>query len=382
MFNTKTAFSRTKANWKRYPIVEVADMDDYSVVQKYKDNYPYVWIKNESYNILNTFNWNYTPDQETVTCIHSFPLCAETTKRPISWDILKLVPTSVTNETKTHKSPNVASYQKYVVPIYFYSFNDHKAMAKFKKQSAMTETPCHLVSDKKSFNEVLESVSALVTTATPIWLVNLDVRLENLDLMTSKYVNTILYSFGADMYLFDVLHQSTGTCYADRSVALINPSVLMKLSNNKLIHKVTLKHIMPINNKIGYINDVSDPFKAWANAYNTCLILNSANILHLKKQKNKILSTYIGLPDSRVNNYVKAGIQQAEKDWDLETFDFDKFTNWSNILKRFHNWNNKSNSIIPTDKMLTKRLARTLAVYGKDSDEYQKLSSQLGKSSL
>ena len=69
--------------------------------------------------------------------------------------------------------------------------------------------------------------------------------------MTSKYVNTILYSFGADMYLFDVLHQSTGTCYADRSVALINPSVLMKLSNNKLIHKVTLKHIMLLIIKLG-----------------------------------------------------------------------------------------------------------------------------------
>mgnify|MGYP003649596103 FL=1 len=384
MFNTRTltAFSHTKAKWKRYPIIETTNMDDYSVVKQYKNTYPYVWIKNTNYEILETFNWNYTPNEETSNQIHCFPLCHKVSKRPISWDILKLVPTSVTTETKIYKSTNIASYEKYITPIYFYSFQDHQAIKKFKKHTVILETTsCHLIHDKLTFDDVIDTIAA-TSLGSPVWAVNIDVKLENLKMLSAAYASDMIALLNADMVMFATLHQSTGTCYADNSAVLISPNFLHRMSSNKLIKDSKRKmHIESINDQIGYINDVTDPYKAWANAYATCLTLHNTNIKNLNKQKNKLLNTYTGLPTSRVNEFIKAGIQQAEKDRNLDTFNFDEFMNWGNILKRYQNWNNKTTSDSTSDVM-KKRLARTLAVYGKNSDEYQKLSSQLGKSSL
>ena len=61
-------------------------------------------------------------------------------------------------------------------------------------------------------------------------------------------------------------------------------------------------------------------------------------------------------------------------------FDYDTFINWNHILKQFTEWNKKSSD--ETLHVSKKRIGRIKKIYGKDSDEYQKLSSQLGKSSL
>lgn len=389
MFNNSSlnTFSFTKSKWKRYPIIETLEMDDYSVVEKYKSEYPYVWIKHKEHDILETFNWNYTPNDDTANQIHIFPLCNELGKRPIDWQVLKLVPTTVNSSTAEHKSPNIASYQKNIIPIYFYSFKNRTAVKKFKhRMEFFDHTHCHLINDKESFDEVLYSIVANVNIAQPIWLVNLDVNIENLDMLSPKYANNLMYAFGADIFLFDVMHKSTNQCYADTSVALINPGFLAKLSNNVLKSKTSTESTLasavvnPIHKQIGYLDDVTDPYRAWANAYLTCLMLNNTKLPHLKKQKNKILSTYLELSDTNVNRYVTAGLQQASKDQELDTFNFNEYTIWSNIFKRFTEWNNTSSTQTP--KLLDRRRSQVKKVYGENSDQYQKLSSQLGKSSL
>jgi hypothetical protein len=295
MFNNSllNTFSFTKSKWKRYPIIETLEMDDYSVVEKYKSEYPYVWIKNKEFDILETFNWNYTPSDDTSNQIHIFPLCNELGKRPINWQVLKLVPTTVNSSTTEHKSPNIASYQKNVTPIYFYSFKNRNAVKKFKQRMEFFDhTHCHLINDKESFDEVLYSIVANVNIAQPIWLVNLDVNIENLDMVSPKYANNLMYTFGADVFLFDVMHKSTNQCYADTSVALVNPGFLAKLSNNVLKSKTSTESTLasaivnPIHKQIGYLDDTSDPYRAWSNAYLTCLMLNNTKLPHLKKQKN------------------------------------------------------------------------------------------------
>ena len=118
MFNTRTAFSRTKANWKRYPIIETADMDDYSVVQKYKDKYPYIWLKHEDYDIQPNFNWNFYPEQQNKNSIHSFPSCNPHSKRPVSWEVLRLVPTHLVNNPDVVRSNQIAAYKMNMTPMY------------------------------------------------------------------------------------------------------------------------------------------------------------------------------------------------------------------------------------------------------------------------
>ena len=389
MFNPASlnTFSFTKSKWNRYPIIETLDMNDYSVVEKYKSKYPYVWLKNKEYDILETFNWNYTPSDDTANQIHIFPLCNELGKRPINWEVLKLIPTVVNSSTTEHKSSNIASYQKNTIPIYFYSFKDRYAIKKFKhRMEFFNHTRCHLLNDKDTFDEVLYSIAANVNLTQPVWIINLDVNIEKSDMLTPKYANNLMYTFGADIYLFDVIHNSTNQCYADTSVALVNPGFLAKLSNNVLKSKTSTQstlataNVIPIHKQIGYLDETTNPYRAWANAYLTCLMLNNTKLPHLKKQKNKILSTHFELSDTNVNRYVKAGLQQASKDQELETFNFNKYEIWSNIFKRFTEWNNTSST--ESSKLLDRRMSQVKKVYGEDSDEYQKLSSQLGKSSL
>ena len=91
----------------------------------------------------------------------------------------------------------------------------------------------------------------------------------------------------------------------------------------------------------------------------------------------------IRLQPSRVNTLIKAGVQQAEIDISNPDFDYDTFVNWNHILKRFTEWNKKSSAETHNSTHVSKkRIGRIKKIYGKDSDEYQKLSSQLGKSSL
>ena len=398
MFNTRTAFSRTKANWKRYPIIETADMNDYSVVQKYKDKYPYIWLKHEDYDIQPNFNWNFYPEQQNKNSIHSFPSCNPHSKRPVSWEVLRLVPTHLVNNPDVVRSNQIAAYKMNMTPMYIYAFNDKSVMKKYRMVS-IPERSCHLINNKKSMNEVYEMLSS--SNSDSVWLVHADVRIDNISTLDSKIGD-------ADIVRFPVVHQSTGLTYADDSVSLVKIDYIKKLVSrglnseaepfiidplsgelvpNKIEESIKSKIIKTSIIPIGHINDTVDPFKAWANAYHTCLYVQYSDDTDIKKKKNKILGAYTGLQPSRVNDLIKAGVQQAEIDILNPDFDYDTFINWNHILKQFTEWNKKSSD--ETLHVSKKRIGRIKKIYGKDSDEYQKLSdeyqklsSQLGKSSL
>lgn len=388
-----TAFSITKSSWKRYPIIETFDVTDLSVVEKYKDKYPYVWVKNENYEIHPNFNWNFYPNENNINAVHTFPVCNLHSKRPISWEVLYLVPTNLDPKADFVRSNQIAAYKTDMTPMYIYAFHDKFIMKKYGMLS-IPDRPCHLINNKKSMNEVFELLSN--STSSSAWLVNADVRIDNISVLD--------YPIGdADIIKFPVLHQSTGLTYADDSAMLVNIDYIKKLVeyqlnthieplvidttsgelvpnsellNDKLDYQPNIKNSMMT---LGYINDTVDPFKAWANAYYTCLYVQYGDTDILKK-KNKILGAYTGLTPSRVNDLIKAGTQQAEIDILKPDFNYDTYVNWDHIMKRFTEWNTKT--LDANTEMLDRRIARIKKIYGEDSEEYQKLSSQLGKSSL
>ena len=387
----KPAFSITRSQWKRYPVIETSDITDLSVIEKYKNSYPYVWLKHKDYDIQPNFNWNFYPEQQNKNSIHSFPSCNPHSKRPVSWKVLHLVPTHSPDSLNVVRSNQIAAYKTDMIPMYIYAFNDKFVMKKYRTTSN-TERTCHLINNTKSLNEVYEMLSS--SDSTSAWLVHADVRIDN--------IASLDYEIGnADIIKFPVVHQSTGLTYADDSVSLVKIDYLKQLLGKELGSesepfvidplsgelvpntKFNSKFIPNIKNSltsIGHINDVVDPFKAWANAYYTCLHVQYGNDKNIKKNKNKILGAYTGLEPSRVNDLIKAGIQQAEIDILTPEFNYDTFANWDHILKRFTDWNKKSPDI--NVRVSTKRIGRIKKIYGKDSEEYQKLSSQLGKSSL
>jgi len=390
----KTAFSNTIASWKRYPIIEKSDFSDLPlVVSEYKNKYPYVWIKNQNYDIHPNFNWNFYPQPNDIDMIHAFPVCNFHSKRPINWQALYLVPTSVTQETEIKRSSQIAAYKTDMTPMYIYAFHDKFIMKKYGMIS-IPERPCHLINNKKTMDEVFELLTNATTKSA--WLVNADVRIDNVSLLD--------HSIGDfDIIKFPVVHQSTGLTYADNSVSLVSIDYIKELMKQKVqsqipplvihptsgelmpnsdlleINKPIQPKIKTSSTPIGTVNDAVDPFKAWANAYYTCLYLQYGDA-SISKKKNKILGAYTGLQSSRVNDLIKAGIQQAEIDILNPEFDYDTFVNWDHIMKRFTDWNTKE--LDSNMEVLDKRIERIKKIYGEDSEEYQKLSSQFGKSSL
>lgn len=357
-----TAFSYTKSKWKRWPIIEVDDVSDLTVLKNY-NNYPFVWLKNKRYEILESFNWNFYPESNKQNSIHSFPVCIKGSKRPIDWTALHLVPTTADKNTNINKCQQIAGYIESLAPMYIYAFNDKHAIKKYNRL-ANIERQCHLIRTKNNMAEVYE----LLDSQRPVWLINADVTIDNYDFLNFE-------SSDADLYMFDVIHQSTGLTYADESVQLISPSYLQILAGD-IKREPIIKHI---NKKIGSVNDVTDPFKAWANAYYTTLYLKNTNIAHLKKKKNNILGTYIQPGISRINEYLRAGVEEAETDSQLNNYVFETFTKWDKILDRFNKWKNRTTNT-PEELLLQKRLQGIKKTYGENSEEYQKLSNQLDKS--
>jgi len=362
MFNT--AFSFTKSKWHRWPVIETEDVSDLSQIIEYKDKYPFVWLKDKRYDILENFNWNYMPDSSKSQNIHSFPLCIQKNKKPVRWDILHLVPTTATKLTTIEKCPYIASYNvKEKPPIYVYTFNDTRALAKYEKFN-FPDTSAHLIKNKQSMDRVYN----LLNSGDPMWLIDGDVTINNVDDLNFTQSD-------ADIFMFNVLHKSTDLIYADESVQFINPSYLDIIRGNLKRPPIIKK----IDRIIGTVNDLENPFKAWARAYYNFMYLSETEIPHLKRQKNKILGKYMSLSGSRVADMARAGVQEAEKFRSSDEFMFNKILNWDILEKRFKEFNQ------PQDEnknlsMLKKRLEKVKKMYGTSSEEYQKLSSQLDNS--
>ena len=362
MFNT--AFSFTKSKWNRWPIIETKDVSDLTQVEKYRGKYPYVWLKDDRYDILETFNWNYYPEEQHKSKIHTFPLCLPKNKKPVRWDVLCLVPTSANDTTEIIRCPYIASYNERLKPsVYIYTFSDKEAVKKYSKYN-LPEHTVHLIKNKES----MDRVYSLLNGGDPMWLIDGDVTINNLDDLNFTQSD-------ADIFMFNVLHKSTDLIYADESVQFINPSYLEILRGN-INRKPVIKKIDKI---IGVIDDVENPFKAWARAYSTFMFLSDTEIPHLKKQKNKILGKYMSLSGSRTKDMARAGVEEAEKFRSSDDFMFNKILNWNILETRFKKFIEEP-SIPKNQEIQLKRLEKTKRIYGKDSTQYQKLSSQLDNS--
>ena len=116
-----------------YPRHYTNDTMDYSIIDQYKD-YDYVWIVDKDLETLRTFPWHYKPKEHG---IHCFPYVYKRSKRILSWDKVKLVPTKNFTEKRIEQKHICAKYDVLCGKESFNIFyQGNKLDQEFKKLSA------------------------------------------------------------------------------------------------------------------------------------------------------------------------------------------------------------------------------------------------------
>lgn len=80
----------------KFPVVYVEDTSDYSILKDYAEH-EFVWLVNKNIQLLNTFPLWFRPSEKDA--IHVFPYVNKSKWHVRSWDMAKLVPTSLTSGT-------------------------------------------------------------------------------------------------------------------------------------------------------------------------------------------------------------------------------------------------------------------------------------------
>ena len=92
--STFSAFSTMKNNVVNHaPILCVDDTDDLSILGKQQFNTRYVWLVDKSITTYDSFPWYFMPETKTKK-IHTFPYVHKNSRKIISYDKVKLVPTN------------------------------------------------------------------------------------------------------------------------------------------------------------------------------------------------------------------------------------------------------------------------------------------------
>jgi hypothetical protein len=341
-------------------------MDDLSQVDKYKDESPYVWLLNDNYELLETFNYNWFPTETERFKTHVFPRCGQRTKRPIAWNAVKLVPTTVSEQRKEEvKQPIIASYGHPGFAI-IYAFNDPIAVKKLK---TFDEKECiyQLTKRHNSFKDFVENINTDYV-GDFVWIVDVDFK-PNKDFQFDFIPET-----NDTVYFYKVFHDSTKLVYADRSVMLVPVSYIIDYQKGN----VSKYKFRTAEHPVGILSDASNPLKTWARAYSLTMQLVNNDLGNVnKKEKNRILETML---DSD-NKYIKSACNAATQDSDNTTSKEEQQEHFTNsqdfkwLEEQFIERQKAELKSVTNDKSakIAERISRA---YGKNSKEYKEATSK------
>ncbi len=94
---------------QRFPILYVEDAKNYDLKQleKFKDKSDYIWVVDKDIEVYRSFPWHYKPKRDDYGCIICFPYVFKESKRVSSWEKVRLVPTTINNETQLVTETNI-----------------------------------------------------------------------------------------------------------------------------------------------------------------------------------------------------------------------------------------------------------------------------------
>jgi hypothetical protein len=360
----KTAFSYTKQSFNKWPVIETSNMDSYELADAYKDKAPYVWFVDPEYHIIDDFNWNFRPEEDNKFHIHSFPRCYVKSKKPINWNVVKLVPTNPTTRINVEvKQRTISSYSQCEYPTYVYSFNDKFSLKKMLERSKSKQH--RIIRTRKSLNEVFLNLN-LDYIEDYVWLVDIDIDIDD------KFYFDFQPDLENTIYMFKLNHKSTNLVYGDLGLILVPKSYIVSLQNNTPM-KLNYKEVDIL---AGELNDMTDPKKAWERAFATAsLLLQNKFPNNNKKLKNKIMSGYISNSTSRIHDYIKDACECAVKQNEKTAIDTDNLHNHQWLEQVFE----ERQAFIRNERAVLhpSRLDIIKRIYGEDSDQYKEYEQKL-----
>lgn len=360
----KTAFSYTKQKFNKWPVIETSNMDSYELADLYKDKVPYVWFVNPAYKVQEDFNWGFRPEDNVRFNIHSFPRCFSKSKKPVNWDVVKLVPTDpITRITEEVKQRIISSFVDFEYPIYNYSFNDKFSVKKLLERPKNQQY--RLIKSRKSLSDILLNLN-LDYIDDYVWLVDIDVEINE----------NFYFDFQPDasdtIYMFMLDHKSTNIVYSDCNLILVPRKYILSLQNS-LPMKIKYKEVDII---AGSVDDMSDPKKAWERAFSTSSLLIQNKFPNSnKKLKNKILASYISQNSSRIHDYIRDACNCAVKQNEKTFIDVDLLNNFQWLGEVFE----ERQEFIRNERanLHPNRIDIIRRIYGEDSDQYRSYEEKL-----
>lgn len=363
----KTAFSYTKQNFNKWPVIETIHMDSYELANDYKDKVPYVWFVNPDYNIREEFNWNFRPAEDDKYKVHSFPRCFSKSKKPINWDVLKLVPTNPMCRSTEINQRIISSFVNSEYPIYVYSFNDRFSTKKIISRPKHNQH--RLIKSRKSLNDILLYLN-LDYIDDYVWLVDIDVEMDN------KFYFDFVPDATDTIYMFTLTHMSTGLSYGDYSLMLLPKQYIASIQHDAKTSLTTEIKYKEVDVVAGVLNDMTDPKKAWERAFSTAsLLIQNKFPNNDKKLKNKIMSSYIANNTSRIHDYIKDACECAVKQNEKSVIDVENLHNHQWLEEVFEERQrfirDERSALHPNRLDIIKR------IYGEDSDQYKAYEEKL-----
>ena len=364
----KTAFSYTKQNFNKWPVIETSNMDLYELANAYKDKVPYVWFVNPDYNTRDEFNWNFRPEEDDRFKIHSFPRCFSKSKKPINWDVVKLVPTNPITRINTEvKQRIISSFVNAEYPIYIYSFNDRFSTKKILGRPKHNQH--RLIKSRKSLNDILLYLN-LDYIEDYVWLVDIDVEVDN------KFYFDFVPDATDTVYMFKLKHKSTDLSYGDYSLMLLPKQYIASIQHDIKTSLTTKIKYKEIDIEAGMLDDMTDPKKAWERAFSTAsLLLQNKFPNNDKKLKNKILAGYVSINTSRMHDYIRDACNCAVKQNEKTHIDIVNLHNHQWLEEVFEERQefirNERANLHPNRLDIIKR------IYGEDSDQYKAYEEKL-----
>lgn len=349
-----TAFNHTKRQFKRWPIVEAYDLLDYSVADKYADKYPYIWLKNKNIDIREDFDWSWHPTESEKYKVHCFPRALEN-KRPVDWNVLKLVSTNKQLREDDIKQPLIASWQFCNYIVVFYTFKKKVTSRKYINLSKKYPNT-KLVSDVNTIEDVIKSVE-IKPKIDRYYFVDIDVAIN--DDFEFDYIpkSDLIHYFCVD-------HYSNSYTYEDGSFICLNKNCLQSIHSNKYNFN---NYVTAKTKSVGIFNDYQNPEDSWINAYKLSIKLNS-DFIKPKIHKNKILTELISNNVNRLDDYLKDGVEVGLTDYEehgntlllkIEDYEF--------LRTRFKDRQQQRQVQILNPRAIA---ARMKAMHGEDSNEY------------
>ena len=120
----------------QFPKIYLEDIDDMELIEamaiEYANEFTHIWVCNENAPIADDFPWHWRPSGTDINYIYEFPMVSRRSKRPLGWNVVRLVPTN-TKPKDIMRSRIIAGYVDTEFDICFISYHEAEADRNFQR---------------------------------------------------------------------------------------------------------------------------------------------------------------------------------------------------------------------------------------------------------